>query len=289
MGGDPAGHAARGLAGDPRRRRQRRDGGGSARTTCSASTGSSRSCWARSPRRPTPPRCSPCCDGCRCRARSPARSRPSRGSTTPRPCCWSRWSAPEPPSTTAILGFSGIVVYELVTGVVVGLGIGFGGAWVMRRVALPSSGLYPLAVLSLTILAYAGTAALHASGFAAVYVAALVLGNSELPHRAATRSFSEGVAWLAQIGLFVMLGLLVSPETISLRHVVHRRAGRPAADVRGQTAVGAGLLLRPPALGPRAGVRVLGGAARRGADRARDDPAGRAGRRVPRSCSTSSS
>jgi cell volume regulation protein A len=114
-----------------------------------------------------------------------------------------------------VLGFLGIVAYELAAGVLLGLAVGFGGAWVMRRVALPSSGLYPLAVLSLTILAYAGTVALHASGFAAVYTAALVLGNSELPHRAATRSFSEGVAWLAQIGLFVMLGLLVSPNRIS--------------------------------------------------------------------------
>ena len=119
-----------------------------------------------------------------------------------------------------VLGFAGIVVYELGMGVACGLALGFGGAWVMRRVALPSSGLYPLAVLSLTILAYAGTAALHASGFAAVYTAALVLGNSELPHRAATRSFAEGVAWLAQIGLFVMLGLLVSPGRISVHHVV---------------------------------------------------------------------
>jgi cell volume regulation protein A len=119
-----------------------------------------------------------------------------------------------------VLGFLGIVAYELVAGVLLGLAVGFGGAWVMRRVALPSSGLYPLAVLALTILAYAGTSALHASGFAAVYTAALVLGNSELPHRAATRSFSEGVAWLAQIGLFVMLGLLVSPGRISLHHVL---------------------------------------------------------------------
>jgi potassium/hydrogen antiporter len=119
-----------------------------------------------------------------------------------------------------VLGFLGIVAYELLAGTVLGFAIGFGGAWVMRRVALPSSGLYPLAVLSLTILAYAGTAALHASGFAAVYVAALVIGNSELPHRAATRSFSEGVAWLAQIGLFVMLGLLVSPDRISWSHIV---------------------------------------------------------------------
>jgi potassium/hydrogen antiporter len=119
-----------------------------------------------------------------------------------------------------VLGFVGIVGYELLAGVALGLGIGFGGAAVMRRVALPSSGLYPLAVLSLAVLAYAGTTALHASGFAAVYTAALVLGNSELPHRAATRSFSEGIAWIAQIGLFVMLGLLVSPGRISVDHVV---------------------------------------------------------------------
>lgn len=118
-----------------------------------------------------------------------------------------------------VLGFAGIVVYELVVGVMVGLGVGFGGAWVMRRIALPASGLYPIAVLAHAILAYAGAAAIHASGFAAVYTAALVLGNSELPHRAATRSFSEGIAWIAQIGLFIMLGLLATPERISLSHV----------------------------------------------------------------------
>ena len=113
-------------------------------------------------------------------------------------------------------GFLGIVAYELALGVLGGLAIGWGGAWVLRRVALPSSGLYPITVLAFAVLAYAGMAALHASGFAAVYTAALVLGNSELPHRAATRSFSEGVAWLAQIGLFVMLGLLASPGRITL-------------------------------------------------------------------------
>jgi cell volume regulation protein A len=120
---------------------------------------------------------------------------------------------------SGVLGFAATVLYELVLGVAGGLAVGFGGAWVMRRVALPSSGLYPIAVLSLTVLAYSGMAAVHASGFAAVYTAALVLGNSELPHRAATRSFSEGVAWMAQIGLFVMLGLLASPERIAWSHV----------------------------------------------------------------------
>ncbi len=119
-----------------------------------------------------------------------------------------------------LLSFVGIIAWELVIGVLAGVLVGFGGAWLMRRSALPSAGLYPLTVLSFTVLAYAGSAALHGSGFAAVYVAALILGNSELPHRAATRSFSEGVAWLAQIGLFVMLGLLASPGRITLGTVV---------------------------------------------------------------------
>jgi cell volume regulation protein A len=119
-----------------------------------------------------------------------------------------------------VLGFAGVIAWELAVGVLGGLLVGFGGAWLLRRSALPSSGLYPLTVLSFTVLAYAGTAALHGSGFAAVYVAALILGNAELPHRAATRSFSEGVAWLAQIGLFVMLGLLVSPGDITLTIVM---------------------------------------------------------------------
>ena len=118
-----------------------------------------------------------------------------------------------------IPGTVGVIAFELVAGVAAGLAVGFGGAWLMRRVALPSSGLYPLAVLTLTLLAYGSASALHASGFAAVYVAALVLGNSELPHRGATKSFAEGVAWLAQIGLFVMLGLLLSPGRLSLSTV----------------------------------------------------------------------
>jgi cell volume regulation protein A len=119
----------------------------------------------------------------------------------------------------SVLGFVGEVAWELGIGIVGGIAIGYAGAWLMRRAALPASGLYPLAVLSLSVLAYAATATVHGSGFAAVFVAALVLGNSDLPHRAATRSFAEGMAWLAQIGLFIMLGLLVSPGRITLEQV----------------------------------------------------------------------
>ena len=112
-------------------------------------------------------------------------------------------------------GLVAVIALELAGGALIGLAIGRVGVWGMLRAALPSSGLYPLAVLSLCFGAYAVAAELHTSGFAAVYAAALVLGNGELPHRVATRSFVEGLGWLAQIGLFVMLGMLLPVQLIT--------------------------------------------------------------------------
>ncbi|WP_420120406.1 potassium/proton antiporter [Nakamurella sp.] len=107
-----------------------------------------------------------------------------------------------------------LVVYELIAGAIIGAAIGFGGAWVMRREALPAAGLYPLATIALIGGAYAVGVFAHASGFLACYVAAVILGNARVPHRSATLSFAEGLGWVAQIGLFVMLGLYVDPTTL---------------------------------------------------------------------------
>ncbi|HST99328.1 MAG TPA: potassium/proton antiporter [Geodermatophilus sp.] len=107
------------------------------------------------------------------------------------------------------------VAAELAGGAVIGIGIGFGGAALLRRVALPVSGFYPLATLALCVLAYSSASLAHTSGFVAVYLCGLVLGNAALPHRAASIGFAEGMASLAQIGLFVLLGLLVSPGRLS--------------------------------------------------------------------------
>ncbi|MEO3861308.1 potassium/proton antiporter [Acrocarpospora sp. B8E8] len=105
-------------------------------------------------------------------------------------------------------------VVELAIGAAVGLAVGPAAAYLLRRVALPASGLYPIAVMAIAFLAYSGAAVAHGSGFLAVYVATLIIGNSRLPHRSATRGFAEGAAWLAQIGLFVMLGMLASPSEL---------------------------------------------------------------------------
>lgn len=107
------------------------------------------------------------------------------------------------------------LVYELLTGVVLGLGIGFLGAVALRRIALPASGLYPIATFGLGLVAFAASGSAYASGFLAAYLAAVVLANSGLPHRSTTRSFAEGLGWLAQIGLFVLLGMLVNPHDLA--------------------------------------------------------------------------
>lgn len=118
-------------------------------------------------------------------------------------------------SDGGLLGFLALVGFELVAGVFIGIVLGWFGVKLLRNIALPSSGLYPIAALGWAILAYGVGTASHASGFAAVYVCAVLLGNGKLPHRAATRSFAEGIGWVAQIGLFVMLGLLSEPRRIT--------------------------------------------------------------------------
>lgn len=107
-----------------------------------------------------------------------------------------------------------LLVYQLVAGGLVGLGLGWLGAQALRRAALPGTGLYPVATVAVCVLAFSGGTLIQASGLLATYLAGLVLGNSRLPHRSDTLSFAEGLGWLAQIGLFVLLGLFASPERL---------------------------------------------------------------------------
>jgi cell volume regulation protein A len=85
-------------------------------------------------------------------------------------------------------------VAELLFGGAIGFVLGRGGAYLLSRVALPASGLYPIAILAVCVVAWSGASVLHGSGFAAVYIAALTLGNAELPHRRATGRSRRGWA-----------------------------------------------------------------------------------------------
>ncbi len=101
---------------------------------------------------------------------------------------------------------------ELAGGAVIGLAIGWLGGQLMRRVAGGSSSIFAIGILAIIVLSYGAAAFVHTSGFLACYVSGLVLGNSRLPHQVAFRGFAAALGWLAQIGLFVLLGLLASPD-----------------------------------------------------------------------------
>ncbi|MEU3949666.1 potassium/proton antiporter [Streptomyces sp. NPDC029526] len=116
------------------------------------------------------------------------------------------------PSSPGLLVLN--LFYQLAVGGLLGVLIGRLGAAALRHIALPATGLYPLATVGFGIIAFAAAGTVGASGIIAAYLSGLVLGNAQLPHRAATRSFAEGTGWLAQIGLFVMLGLLVDPSEL---------------------------------------------------------------------------
>lgn len=104
-----------------------------------------------------------------------------------------------------------LAVLELAGGALIGLAVGWLGGRLVRRLATGTSGLFSIGVVAIGSLAYGAAASLHTSGFIACYLAALVLGNMRLPHRHAVVGFAESLGWLAQIGLFVMLGMLADP------------------------------------------------------------------------------
>ena len=79
---------------------------------------------------------------------------------------------------------------------------------------LPSAGLYPVASIAFAGLAYGGADTIHGSGFLAVFLAGLVIGSASSPARRTVITFHEGLAWVAQLALFLLLGLLVNPAEL---------------------------------------------------------------------------
>lgn len=106
------------------------------------------------------------------------------------------------------------VVLELAVGAVVGLGIGFGAARVLTHVRLSSAGLYPVASIAAAALSFGGADVLHGSGFLAVYLTGLVVGSFPSPAQRTITTFHDGLGWVAQLVLFLTLGLLVFPSQL---------------------------------------------------------------------------
>jgi cell volume regulation protein A len=100
---------------------------------------------------------------------------------------------------------------QLGVGTIGGILIGKLAAAALARARLPMTGLYPVASFAAAALAYGGSAALGGSGLLAVYLTGLMLADAPIPGRRTIAVFHQGLAWAAQVALFLVLGLLVDP------------------------------------------------------------------------------
>jgi cell volume regulation protein A len=107
-----------------------------------------------------------------------------------------------------------LLVLKLALGAAIGLALGRIAVAVLDRIELPSDGIYPVATIAIAGLAYGLAEILHGSGFLAVYLTALALGSARIPARRTVVAFHQGLGWVAQIALFILLGLLVFPSSL---------------------------------------------------------------------------
>lgn len=107
----------------------------------------------------------------------------------------------------------GLVFLQIVVGAGVGFGVGYAGRWILGRLRLASSPLYAILILSLGYFANGVAGLLMGNGLLALYVTALMIGNrADIPHRKEILNFFNGMTWLMQLVMFLMLGLLARPS-----------------------------------------------------------------------------
>lgn len=107
------------------------------------------------------------------------------------------------------------LLFQILIGAGIGVGMGYLGRWMIKRIRLRGSALYAIMVLCLGFLTNAVAADLKGNGLLALYIAAIILGNDKkLPFKKDVLKFLDGVTWLAQILMFLLLGLLVNPSEL---------------------------------------------------------------------------
>jgi cell volume regulation protein A len=109
---------------------------------------------------------------------------------------------------------AGLLALKLALGIAIGFVLGRLAVQALNAVRLPSDGIYPVATIAIAGLAYGLTEVAHGSGLLATYLTALAIGAANIPARRAVVAFHEGLGWVAQISLFILLGLLVFPSAL---------------------------------------------------------------------------
>lgn len=110
--------------------------------------------------------------------------------------------------------FVGLFGQQLAIGGAVGAAIGYVFAFALREARLATAGLYPVATLAAVALAFGIADVAHGSGFLAVYLVGLALGTANIPAKPTIVAFHEGMAWVAQLSMFLVLGLLIFPSDL---------------------------------------------------------------------------
>lgn len=120
-------------------------------------------------------------------------------------------------NTASITELFILFIQQMGVGSIIGLAIGYPAVKLFNRISLQAPGLYPVLASACGLLSFGLAATLGGSGFFSVFITGVIIGNGRFVYQRATFLFHDGLAWLSQIGMFVMLGLLVTPS--SLIHV----------------------------------------------------------------------
>ena len=115
---------------------------------------------------------------------------------------------------TSFVELVGFFLIQMTVGAVVGIAMGELIRWTLNRLKLELTGIYPVLSVAFALLTYGVTAELKGSGFLAVYLAGLFLRRRPVAHRRSLVQFHDGLAWLMQIAMFLILGLQVFPARL---------------------------------------------------------------------------
>ena len=110
-----------------------------------------------------------------------------------------------------------VLVKQIIIGFGVGMALGYGARWLLVRIQLHTSPLYAILILSIALFANGAASYLGGNGLLALYVSAIVIGNTkDLPFKKDVLLFSDGITWLAQLMMFLLLGLLTRPSQMGV-------------------------------------------------------------------------